>query len=337
MLALTDFLHCIVDSGLLTKEQVGDSLQTLAPQVRADPRAVADHLVFAGLLTDFQARKLLHGLKKGLILGHYRVMWPIAKGGMSAVYLARDQRSSQLVALKVLPPKRAKEGDRQLIRFRREMELSQKLAHGNIAYVYEIGVHAKKVYYLALEYVPGESVQHMVRRGGPLNWKRAAKLFAQVAAALSHAHERGLIHRDVKPGNIMITPEEKAKLLDFGLALEPGELEMQEVVGGKGYVIGTMDYIAPEQITDSSLATELSDLYGLGCTMYFALTGHPPFPGGSKHAKMLHHLSDEPRPIVDLAPQVPAEFAAVVSKLMAKRPEERFASAQVVEELLAGK
>jgi serine/threonine protein kinase len=337
MLTLNEFLECVVDSGLLTREQIGDSLRSLPADVRADPRAVADHLVFAGLLTDFQAQKLLRGLKKGLVLGHYQVLWVLAKGGMSTVYLARDQRGGKLAALKVLPPKRAKEGDRQLIRFRREMELSQKLAHANIAYVYEIGVHHKKIYFLALEYVPGESLSQLVKRRGPISWKLAAKLFGQIASALSHAHERGLIHRDVKPGNIMVTPENNAKLLDFGLALIPGELEMLEVVGGKGYVIGTMDYIAPEQIVDSSLANEQSDLYGLGCSMYFALTGQPPFPNGTKHEKMLRHLNEEPKPLRELAPETPPEFAALVAKLMAKKPEERLASAHAVEEALAGR
>jgi serine/threonine protein kinase len=335
MLKLQEFLECIVDSGLLTREKLGESLRTLPPDIRADPQAVADHLIFAGLLTDFQARKLLKGANKGLVLGHYQVLWLLAKGGMSTVYLARDQRGGQLVALKVLPPKRAKEGDRQLIRFRREMELCQRLAHANIAYVYEIGVHAKKIYYLALEYVPGESVSQLVRRRGAIPWKRARKLFAQIASALSHAHERGLIHRDVKPGNIMVTPQEKGKLLDFGLALMPGELEMLEVVGGKGYVIGTMDYIAPEQILDSSLADERSDLYGLGCSLYYALSGQPPFPNGTKQEKMQRHLKEEPRPLLDLTPEIPPDLAAIVAKLMAKKPEHRFATAHAAEEALS--
>ncbi len=335
MQKLQEFLECVVDSGLLTREQLGDSLRALPADLRADPQVVADHLVFAGLLTDFQARKLLKGVTKGFVIGHYQVMWLLARGGMSSVYLARDQRGGQLVALKVLPPKRAKEGDRHLLRFRREMELSQMLAHTNIAYVYEIGVHLNRIYYLALEYVPGESVSQLVKRRGPMPWKRAARLFTQIAAALGHAHERGLIHRDVKPGNIMVTPEQKGKLLDFGLALMPGELEMLEVVGGRGYVIGTRDYIAPEQILDSSLANERSDLYGFGCSLYYALAGRPPFEGGTKREKLVRHLKEEPRHLLELAPDVPPEGAAIVAKLMAKKPEDRYPSAHALEEALA--
>jgi serine/threonine protein kinase len=186
-----------------------------------------------------------------------------------------------------------------------------------------------------MEYIAGQSLYRLVTTHGPLPVGRAARLFAQVAAGLGHAHEQGLIHRDLKPSNVMISPRDHVKVLDLGLALVMGEVvEDQRVVGGKGYVVGTMDYIAPEQTEDATAVDARSDLYALGCTLYFALTGQPPFPGGDAHTKMRRHREEAPPPLAELNPLVPAGFAAVVQLLLAKRPEERPASAEVVRQQL---
>src|SRR5262249_12625358 len=155
---------------------------------------MADHLVKLGKLSRFQASKLIGGAPLGLVLGPYQVLAPIGRGGMGTVYLARDTRSQMLLALKVLPPKRAREEERLLARFRREMELSQRVAHPHIAWTYEVGVY-QGVYFIAMEYIPGRSLYRLVQEEGPLPVGRAARLFAEVAAALDHAHHQGLIHR----------------------------------------------------------------------------------------------------------------------------------------------
>jgi serine/threonine protein kinase len=161
-------------------------------------------------------------------------------------------------------------------------------------------------------------------------------LFAEVATALDHAHCRGVIHRDLKPSNIMVTTNDHAKVLDLGLAILEGEIATDHtVVGGQGYVVGTMDYIAPEQSEDAAKVDARSDIYALGGTLYFALTGQPPFPGGNALKKIKRHRTEEPKLVSELNPAVPPAFAALVGKMLAKRPEDRFESAdQLRHELL---
>ena len=304
---------------------------------RSDPEAVADFLVRAGQLTRFQVRKLLQGTVRGLVLGSFEVLAPIARGGMGTVYLARDKRSGQLLALKILPPRRAREEERQLARFRREMEMCQRVSHPNLAWTYEVGVNGG-VHYIAMEYIPGKSLARLVVEEGPLPVARIARLAAEVALALDHAHSQGLIHRDLKPSNIMITPNDHAKVLDLGLALMAGEPTNgeREVIGGQGYVVGTMDYIAPEQTNDPSRVDGRCDLYSLGCSIYYALTGRHPFPGGTAREKMQRHRHEEPTPLGKLNSAVPSGFVRLVQRLMAKDPANRPGSAAALRlELLA--
>jgi serine/threonine protein kinase len=207
------------------------------------------------------------------------------------------------------------------------MEMCQRVAHPNIAWTLEVGV-SQGVYYIAMEYIPGNSLYRLVSEEGPLPVSRAARLFGEIALALDHAHTQGLVHRDLKPSNILITPNDHAKLLDLGLALVQGEAPTDKrVVGGQGYVVGTMDYIAPEQAEDASKAGPQSDIYALGGALYYTLTGRPPFPGGTPQDKIQCHRTQEPVPVEQLNPAVPPDFAGLVRKMMAKRPEKRFASA----------
>ncbi len=334
------FVRTLLRSRLLDRAAL-DAALAGSPRL-SYPRArdVADDLIAAGRLTHYQADKLLRGLWQGLVLGPYHVLAPLGRGGMGTVYLARDVRiggatpdaetagRSPLVALKVLPPQKARESGHHLARFRRETDLGRRLAHPNVTRTLDDGFE-EGVHFIAMEYVPGESLKRVVSAGGPLPVGPAARLFVDVLAGLAHAHERGLIHRDLKPSNVMVTPDGRAKILDLGLALLVDEVlpADRSVVGGAGYILGTMDYIAPEQAADATDVGPWSDLYAAGCSLYFTLTGAPPFPGGTARQKMRWHQNEAPPPLRSLNPSVPAEFAYLVEKLLAKSPADRPASA----------
>src|ERR1051326_6928899 len=321
------FLTSALKSGVLNGQQLEETLRTLGPPQRDDAGAVAASLVKQGRLSSFQAEKLLQGAPLGLVLGPNQILAPVGKGGMGTVYLARDVRTLKLLALKILPPKKAREEERTLARFRREMELCQKVSHPHLTQTYEAGI-CQGVYYIAMEFLPGRSLYRLVSESGVLTAPRAARLFSEVALGLDHAHKRGLIHRDLKPSNIMVTPHDHAKVLDLGLALVQGESGGdREVVGGQGYIVGTMDYLAPEQAGDATNVDPRSDIYSLGCALYFALTGRPPFPEGSKLDKISAHRSRKPDSLARLNPSVASGFVALVERMMAKAPAQRFQTA----------
>lgn len=321
----------VLRSKLLDRNELQASLRGTPQAWRDDSQALANHLVRIGKLTRFQANKLLRGITQGMIVGDYRVLAPIGKGAMGTVFLVRDMRSNQLMALKILPPRLARSEERMVARFRREMELSRLVSHPNLAWTHEVG-EWKGIPYIALEYIPGKTLYRLVIDEGRLPLPRAARLMAEVAAGLEHAHNRGLIHRDLKPSNIIVTPHDHAKVLDLGLALIHGEKGTDaRVIGGQGYVVGTMDYVAPEQTYNAATVDRRSDLYSLGCTLYFLLTGQPPFPGGTSKEKALRHRSEKPRPLAELAPELPPRFIEFVERLMSKNPDDRPQSAAQVE------
>jgi serine/threonine protein kinase len=329
------FCKHVLRSGLLDRGELQAAVVDLPAEQRGDARGLADHLVKKGKLSRFQANKLLKGTAKGFILGHYQIVAPLGKGGMGTVYMARDQGSGRLVALKVLAPERARAEERTLERFKREMELCRRVAHPHIAMTFDVGlIEAKEVYYIAMEYIPGRSLYRIVTDEGPMNVPRVAHLGLEVAAGLEHAHKQGLIHRDLKPSNIVVTPHDHAKILDFGLALVAGEKGAAEIIGGQGYIVGSMDYISPEQTQDASKVDARADVYGLGCTLFFALTGQPPFPGGTSTEKIHKHRNEVPPQLSALRPDVPMDFADIVHRMMAKDPGLRLPTARAVVEAL---
>jgi serine/threonine protein kinase len=291
----------------------------------------ADHLVRAGTLTRYQADKLLAGRWQGLVLGPYRVLRPIGRGGMGVVYLADRAGSPDPVALKVLPPATAAAKPRALARFKREMRIGRTVPrHPHVVATVDSGV-VDGVYFLAMEYAPGPTLKQRVKKKGAIPVERSARLFAQAAAGLAAVHSAGVVHRDVSPGNLLLTGG-AVKLLDFGVAIVAGEPLPADpsVAGGAGYTMGTLDYIAPEQVKNAAAATAASDLYSLGCSLYFALTGSPPYPGGGWKQKLRWHDRGEAPPVAALNPKVPIELSHLVERLMAKAPADRPASAAEV-------
>ncbi|GIW79621.1 MAG: hypothetical protein KatS3mg105_1428 [Gemmatales bacterium] len=323
-------IKLILKSGLLSQDHIDMALRAVPYINPHKPKELADHLVRLGKLTRFQAFKLLQGAAIGLVLGPFQVLSPLGKGGMGSVYLARDSRDDNLVALKVLPPKRAKAEENLLARFQREMNISKLLDHPHLAKAYEAGVF-EGIHYIAMEFIPGKSLYKIVSSEGPMPVGRAAKLFMEVSLGLEHAHEKGLVHRDLKPSNILITPNDHAKILDVGLAIIQGEIaEDRTIVGGKGYVVGTMDYIAPEQAEDALNVDGRADLYSMGCSLYYVLTGQPPFPGGNALQKIMKHYFEEPTPATQINASIPEAFNRIVQKLMMKKRDQRYQTAAEV-------
>jgi eukaryotic-like serine/threonine-protein kinase len=285
-------------------------------------RALADLLVAQGLLTPFQAEQMLVGRRK-LTLGQYKILDAIGQGGMGRVFKAEHVMMGREVAIKVLP--REKSTPETEAAFRREIRLLGRLDHDNLVRALDAG-HDGKVYYLVTELVDGLDVRKQVRRYGVLDDVTAASVIVQAARGLSYAHDKGLVHRDVKPGNLLVTPDGRVKVLDLGLA---GSI-MEEESTRLGRVIGTMDYMAPEQIRAADKAGPPADVYGLGCTLYYALVGEVPFPGGTREEKARRQLSEPPPPIRRFAPQASAALCAVVEAMMQKDPADRLASAAAV-------
>jgi eukaryotic-like serine/threonine-protein kinase len=327
------FRDTALASGLLDEAQVTAAEQEVGKGVdpqAADPeawdRAVSERLVASGLLTAFQAREMLAGRRR-FRLGQYTVLDEIGRGGMGQVFRAEHAMMGREVAVKVLP--RAKSTPESEAAFRREMRMLGRLDHENLVRAFDAGYDAM-VYYLVTELVPGIDLKQYVQAHGPLDEATAAAVISQAARGLDYAHEQGLVHRDVKPGNILVMQDGRVKVLDLGLAGSQLEEESSRI----GRVVGTMDYIAPEQIRMPDDVGPSADIYALGCTLYFAVTGRVPFPGGSRREKMERHLNDEPDPVGRLAPHLSDAFCAVIEAMMVKTPAGRIATAgEVVERL----
>ncbi len=324
---LEEFLEHVAMTGLVEPRELA-RLRAGVPETPVENAAerLAQVLVDRGALTSYQARKILSGATRGFVLGDYRLLKPLGQGGMGKVFLAVRGRDGKRFAVKVLPPKRATEEENAVARFRREMELSQRVQHPNVARTIDVG-HDGDAYFMVMEYIEGESLYDVVKdpRGGPLRVDEAARFFLKVVDGLEAAHEIGVVHRDIKPSNLMLTPNGDAKILDLGLAHAHTDDEPDEVrLTRPNTVIGTLDYASPEQLGDAAVADRRSDLYSLGCTMYFAIAGHAPFEGGDVVNKIFKQRMEDPVPLERVATGVPAAFAAIVRKLMAKPPAERY-------------
>jgi hypothetical protein len=262
----------------------------------------------------------------------YEILEEVGRGGMGVVYKARRLDGGRVVALKVILKERL--GSPEVVnRFRREALAAARLSHPNIVRVYESDQEGD-THFLAMEYVPGVTLQRLVEQSGPLPAPRACDFVRQAALGLQHAAEQGLVHRDIKPANLMLAvppgaplpPRSLVKILDMGVArLAPGGAgESLTTLTRDGTVVGTPDYIAPEQLEDPHAADSRADLYSLGCTFYFLLGGRVPFPGGTLIQKLDRQRWETPPSVDQLRPEVPAAVAAVVRRLMAKHPDDRY-------------
>ncbi len=241
---------------------------------------------------------------------------------MGRVYRALDTTLNRVVALKVLSPEQASDSE-TLLRFRNEARSAARLNHDGIVQVYFVGEDAGRPF-IAFEYVDGVNIRALVEQKGRLSLAEAVSYTLQVAEALAHAASRGIVHRDIKPSNILVTTDGRAKLIDMGLARLQAADNPDGDLTASGVTLGTFDYISPEQARDPRNADVRSDIYSLGCTLFYMLTGRPPFPEGTVLQKLLQHQGDEPPDVRELRPDLPEEVSRVLRRMMAKDPRRRY-------------
>ena len=315
--------------GLL--ERPGD-LDNLA-RAAGTATALVGQLVESGALTPFQAECLLAGRGDRLVLRQYVLLEQVGAGGMGQVFRARHRVLGRIDAIKVIRPD-CVHGDEAVRRFRQEAQLAARCAHPNLVPVYDADT-VDGTHFLAMEYVPGTDLHRLVRRDGPVSWPRACEYVRQAALGLHHAHERGLIHRDVKPGNLVLAAG-RVRVLDLGLArLREPRADGDDPLTASHLLLGTPDFLPPEQFRDPRTVDPRSDVYALGCTLYFLLTGRPPFAGGSGPEKLLRHQSERPPALGDACPGLPPEVAQLVTQMLDKDPGRRPATAAAVADRLA--
>ena len=350
---LDHFLQTLTESQLLAAIDVQACLQWAQADPTLLPQQLALHLLRHGKLSRYQMDRLLMGRPQGLVLGPFEILAPLGKGGMGIVFLARDHANQRLVALKMLSTKKQSQHPNYYERLQREMQFARSLSHPHIVKVFSLTQHGE-IHCLAMELVPGQDLGHYVRRKGPLPLNLATRCLAGIALALEAIHRRGIVHTDVKPGNILfstplpVIPAQsngqapmawpvdryQAKLIDFGLALDLEDAAANRQIVGPGRIAGTFAYAAPEQTRTNPTIGPAADIYAFGSTLYFILTGQPPFPGGSTKEKIKRVRHEAPPRPSQLRPEIPAWLDDLVLQMLAKRPKDRPKNASIVADRL---
>ncbi len=336
-LSLQDCLQQLTSLEILSADEIQTALSALPEE--PPPRSVEQlvrELVRQNKLTAYQARVVLEGRAKSLMLGNYVVLDRLGKGGMGEVFKAQHRVMDRTVALKVLAEGLVESPD-ALQRFRREVRAAAKLTHPHVVAAYD-AAEVEGVYFLVMEYVDGQDLSALVKRQGPLPAAQAVNCLLQAARGLEYAHQRGIVHRDIKPSNLLLERGGAVKILDMGLARIAAEAESGRIAADEaeltssGMILGTVDYMAPEQAKDTKHADHRADIYSLGISLYYLLTGRPPYRGDSLVSKLMAHQTE---PIPDLQKDVPGAsgaLAAAFRKMVAKLPEERY---QTMSEVVA--
>ena len=337
-LKVDQFVDLVKRSGLVDNERLNEALSGVDQSVK-DSGIIASILTKAGLLTEWHSEKLLQGRHKGFYLGKYKLLNHLGSGGMGSVYLAEHQVMRHRVAIKLLPQHLASQAS-YLERFHQEARALVRVNHPNIVRAFDVDQEGTN-HYLVMEFVDGTDLQAIVSRSGPLPYETAANYTRQAAEGLAVAHASGLIHRDIKPANLLVDKVGVVKILDMGLARLADDSQGSLTREYDQKMIGTVDYLSPEQAIDSHKVDARADIYSLGCTLYFMLSGDAPFPQGTLAHRILQHQTAEPADVRITRPDAPLELLAICRKMMAKKAEDRYQSgdevAQALGDWLAGK
>jgi len=332
----TLFGRMAVEQGLCTDEELRTSLKELKERLKLSPTMLRDVMVEYGYITESQSERLKKSLKAQKAAAHripgYKILGKLGSGAMAIVYQAKQLSLNRMVAIKVLP-KRFSENPEYVERFFKEGQAAAKLNHTNIVQAYDVG-QAGGYSYFVMEYVEGKTIYDDLSTGKVFQEKEALDIVIQVAYALEHAHAKGLIHRDIKPKNIMTTANGQVKLADMGLARETTDIEAAESEAGKAY--GTPYYIAPEQIRGEIDIDGRADIYGLGATFYHMVTGRVPFMADDPSDVMRKHLREKLVPPDHINTTLTAGTSEVIEIMMAKKKRNRYKDvAELLEDLQA--
>ncbi|HEX4149487.1 MAG TPA: protein kinase, partial [Pirellulales bacterium] len=329
------FIDALSQVGLLSPADIETLKAASVDKLDVDADPLARELVEQGRLSRYQAAALYQGQAEALMLGNYLVIDKLGAGGMGQVFRAQHRRMDRVVALKVLSKKQVGSPD-AVTRFQREVKAAARLVHPHIVTAYDAD-EAAGSHYLVMEYVEGQDLSAVVKAQGPLKVPQAIDFMIQAARGLEHAHSQGIIHRDVKPSNLLLDKHGMVKILDMGLARVDNPLaglDSGEGLTAAGRVMGTIDFMSPEQAQDTARADARSDIYSLGCTLYYLLTGKKPYESDTAMKTILAHREQPIPSLAKARPEVSPDLDAVYYKLVAKRPENRYATMREAREAL---
>jgi serine/threonine protein kinase len=328
--SLKQMLDRLLETGLISHEQFQELGGRKNPEDTLPSVAgVARRLVDKGVLTQFQASHISDGNPERLVVDDYVLVEMLGSGGMGEVYLARHRIMQRYVAIKLLVPRSA-ERIESIERFKREARAAAKLSHPNIVTALDAGIYNGQ-YYLVMEYVKGQSLGDIVKTQGAVRLNRALDLTIQAGQGIEYAHRQGVIHRDIKPSNLLLSDDGTVKVTDLGLSrvLQPdrnltGGSEGEDELTSSGMIMGTVDFMAPEQAMTPRDADERADIYGLGCTLYFLLTGHAVFVGDTPMARLIAHRETPVPEITEALPNAPRRLDRILKRMLAKDPDNRY-------------
>lgn len=322
------FIEGLIRSGLMAADEVHAVMVTLPPEMQPiTTNSLAVELVRRGRLTKYQAGRVAAGKIEGLVLDKYVIQDKIGEGGMGEVFVAEHSRMKRPVVVKILPPA-ATQSEYYLRRFQREVEAAAQLTHPNVVIAFDADEH-NGIYYLVMEFVDGQPLGHLVATRGAMPVKQAVSCILQAARGLEYAHSKGIIHRDIKPNNLLLDTEGVVKILDMGLArFDDGR---QTIAAGdeltqQNQIVGTIEYMAPEQVDDSSLADRRSDIYSLGCTLFRLLTKRPSYQGNTLVETLIAHRTLPTPQIRAGCPSAPESLQTIFDRMLAVDPADRYQS-----------